>query len=119
MFGHFSHIAYACFFIAIPVFFLISLHRKEIYQKRKIIYWLLLFLLTWGVVSDNIAVMMGIWGYNPEKLLNIWIFYMPIDNLFFGSCIIFALAGGTIVCSRFEEGGNNIIRIFKSFLGLK
>ena len=78
--SNFSHIIYTFIFSTIPLLFISIRHRQKLYDNRKVILYILLLVLIYAILAETVAMKMGLWYHDKEKVLNIP-FGDPIDDI--------------------------------------
>ena len=80
-FENFTYIAYIAMFSWLPVGLLLLKYHKYVKKNLRVICKT--FVLTFPVVAfwDGISIYSRAWGYNPDRIINIYLSVMPIEEI--------------------------------------
>lgn len=105
MLGHFSYLFYMCVFAVTPLFYIWLKYHSVLWRYRNVIKRVLIIGIVYAIIADSIAIkILGIWGFNENKILNFWLFGMPIDDFIFAVVISIIVSSATLLfCIREEK----------------
>ena|SRR3989338_9928336 len=105
----FEHIFLTLTCTGIPTLVLWTIKKDILLEKIKLFPKLLIFTIPYAIIADNIAIAMGAWSYNPDKITGIFIGLMPIDDLvFFIACQFGLFSLIVVVKDHLRLGSKNV-----------
>jgi len=65
----------------------------------------LLLLFPYAILIDWVAIRLGLWSFGSDKILNLWILGIPLDEFFWILLTFTAISSATLIFSDFENRG--------------
>lgn len=97
MIEQFSHIGLTILFCVILLLPFWIKKYKILKQYSKIFVYIVLIAIPWVIVTDIIAINNGIWYFSENKVLGIWLYEMPIDDLILMVAVSIVITAVTLV----------------------
>jgi lycopene cyclase domain-containing protein len=80
MFGNLTYIVWLALFIGLPLLALLAAGWRPVWRQRRALGWALAGALVGGWAWDALIVRMGVWFYNPARIVNLWIAGLPLEE---------------------------------------
>jgi lycopene cyclase domain-containing protein len=80
MFGNLTYIVWLALFIGLPLLALLAAGWRPVWRQRRALGWALAGALAGGWAWDALIVRMGVWFYNPARIVNLWIAGLPLEE---------------------------------------
>lgn len=80
MFGPSTYLIWLACFIGVPLLALIIWRGGAIWQQRRAFFWMCVGSLVGGWIWDALAVLWGLWFYDPNHLIGWWWGGLPLEE---------------------------------------
>ncbi|SRR6266545_7125123 len=80
MFGNLTYVVWLALFIGLPLLALLAAARRALWRRRRALGWMLAGALAGGWAWDVLAVRLGVWYYDSNNILNVWIGGLPLEE---------------------------------------
>lgn len=106
-FGIYSHITLTLLFTG-PAILLLWAFGFPILKSffKLILICSLLVGVSYGLVVDSVAIPLGLWSFNPSKILGVGLGYIPVDQMVWSFFVTFTMASFIVLGARLEEMGS-------------
>lgn len=82
-FGNYSYLIYMLIFTLTPTIILWVLNFNFLKRNLKIILIIILLAVVYQLIADPFAENSKAWFFSEDKILGIWIFNFPLENILF------------------------------------
>ena len=79
MFGNYTYIVWLIGCIGVPLLLLLG-WRRQIWPQRTTLAWVLLGSLLGGWAWDALAVRFALWYYDPDRIIGVWFWGLPLEE---------------------------------------
>ncbi len=103
--GHLSYLTYMLIFTGVPIVILWTFNFRFLKKNLKIILLNAFIALVYLQLPNIIAHLWDAWFFNQEKVLGIWIFNFPIEDLLYEILVAIAISSGVLTFIYFQKHG--------------
>lgn len=96
MFGKYSYIVYMLIFTLIPITIIVYKKHEILKKNLKIVFTTVLLAIIYQLIADPFAEAWKAWFFTKDKILDIWIFNFPLENMVFIVLVSIAISTATI-----------------------
>ncbi len=96
MFGEFSYLVYMLIFTLIPLAVLWAKYFSFLKKNIKIVLAVTLTGVLYQLIVDPFAENWGAWFFTDDRILGIWIFNFPLENIIFFALISAVVSSATL-----------------------
>lgn len=116
-FGIYSHIVYSLIFTGFADVCIWALGFPILRPYFwKILLASLVLGIFYGVLADHVAVSWGLWSYSSNKILGLWVWGVPVDDLIWAVLVGFTMGSFIILYSDYEDHKLSFRRWLKQHL---
>ncbi len=103
MFGQLSYLLYELIFAGGAILIEWVFHGWFLWSKVKTVLRAVVFFVFYLLITDNIALSLGIWVHDRSKILNIWVLGIPLEEVIFAVLVAVAVSSAVLVFADFED----------------
>ena len=101
----FSYLFYTLLFTLIPILILWTKKFNFLKKNIKIVFYSVLIGLIYTFISSPFAQLFGAWHYSNEKVLGVFLFNFPIEDLIFAALVSAAISSAVMVFVYYIQRG--------------
>lgn len=105
MFGQLSYLIYELIFAGGAILIEWLFHGRFLWLRVKIILRTVAFFVFYLLITDNVALSLGIWAHDRSKILNIWVLSIPLEEVIFSILVAVAVSSAVLVFADLENRG--------------
>ena len=105
MFGSLSYLIYELVFAGGAILIEWVFHGWFLWSRVKTILRIVIFFVLYLLITDNVALSLGIWAHDRSKILNIWILGIPLEEVTFSILVAVAVSSAVLIFANFEDKG--------------
>ena len=106
IFGHFSYLVYMLIFTLIPICILWSINFHFLKKNIKVIWMTTVIAIVYQLIVDPFAENWHAWFFSHDKILGVWIFNFPVENILFFVLISVAISSAVLSFIYHQKTGN-------------
>ena len=104
-FGHFSYLVYMLIFTLIPIGILWVKNFQFLKKNIKIVWMTVIIAVIYQLIVDPFAENWNAWFFSSDKILGVWIFNFPLENILFFILISIAISSAVLTFIYYQERG--------------
>lgn len=103
MFGQFSYLVYMLTFTLIPIITLWFINFRFLFKNIKVILGVAIIALGYQLIVDPFAEYFQAWFFSEDRILGIWLFNFPIENVLFFLLVSIALSSAVLTLVNLQQ----------------
>lgn len=105
MFGNFAYLTYTCLF-CLPILGILWWKKRSFFASRvRLLFMIAAAGVLFQLISDPFAEAWDAWLFSSDKILGIWVFNFPVENLLFFILVPLCIGSVVLVCVDWKRRG--------------
>ncbi len=96
-FGNFTYLAYMAIFSWLPILLLVILYKNYVKKNSSIIFKTFLITFPPVLIWDGLSIYNKTWQYSSDKIVNIYVSVMPIEEILLVASSIIGISVVTVL----------------------